>query len=319
MLTLRALSGADGPVAAFSFSPRDPSYGRRPVSADFTAIVLHTGGPSLSMHRGTRTVRAGDVHVLPRVELHRVLDFGRAEGVAVALQLERLSGELASRVEALPVVVRPDPKTFARLLGHARALQAELREARPYAAEAALGHARLFLVELVRDAPALPKASAPVRAALAFLERQHHRAISLRDAAKAVHYSSRQLAERVRRETGQAVGDWLRLFRLAHARALLRDSELGIDAVALEVGYADVTHFIRTFRRDEGVTPARWRRSARQPAQAGPGAQRGPQHEAPGELQPDAQRHLPHHHRAEAEGALKQQQRARRQKRRAAR
>jgi AraC-like DNA-binding protein len=120
-----------------------------------------------------------------------------------------------------------------------RCLSAAERSWRSARRQAVLGHARLFLVELLRDAPALPKASAPVRAALAFLERRHHLPISLRDAAKAVHYSARQVAERVRRETGQAVGDWLRLFRLAHARQLLRDSELSIDAVALEVGDAD--------------------------------------------------------------------------------
>jgi AraC family transcriptional regulator, transcriptional activator of pobA len=313
------LSGSTAPLGAFPFSPQDPRYGATASSADFTAIVLHTSGPSLSMHRGVRTIRAGDVHVLARGEVHQVLDFGRAEGIAVALQVERFAADLAPRLDALPVVVRPAKASFNALLERAQAIHTELHGERAHSATAALAHAQLFLVELLRDAPELPASSGPVREALRFVERQHHRPISLRDAAAAVHYSPRQLAEKVRRETGQSVGDWLTLFRLAHARTLLRTSDLAVEAVALEVGYADVTHFIRTFRRDERMTPARWRRTARsalQPPEPRPRAQDGAEHEAPRELQPDVQRHLPHHHRAEAEAALHQQQGARRDRRR---
>jgi AraC-like DNA-binding protein len=35
-----------------------------------------------------------------------------------------------------------------------------------------------------------------------------------------------------------------------------------VDIIAERVGYADVTHFIRLFRRVHGVTPAAWRRRA---------------------------------------------------------
>jgi hypothetical protein len=57
-----------------------------------------------------------------------------------------------------------------------------------------------------------------VRAALTFLERQHHRPISLRDAAKQVDYAPRQLAERVLRETGQAIGERVRVSGFAFKR-----------------------------------------------------------------------------------------------------
>jgi transcriptional regulator GlxA family with amidase domain len=36
------------------------------------------------------------------------------------------------------------------------------------------------------------------------------------------------------------------------ARALLRTTELSIDDVAVEVGWSDATHFIRTSSREEG-------------------------------------------------------------------
>jgi AraC-like DNA-binding protein len=38
-----------------------------------------------------------------------------------------------------------------------------------------------------------------------------------------------------------------------------------LEEVAERVGYADVTHFIRLFRRTHGVTPAAWRAAQRRP------------------------------------------------------
>jgi hypothetical protein len=144
MLTLRSLSGSPSPVGAFPFSPSDPRYGASALSADFTAIVLHTGGPSLSFHRGVRTVRAGDVHVLTRGEVHRVLDFGRAEGIAVALQLERFAADLAPRLDGLPEVIRPAPASFTALLERAKAIHAEVTGGRAHGQTAVLAHAQLL-------------------------------------------------------------------------------------------------------------------------------------------------------------------------------
>jgi AraC-like DNA-binding protein len=46
---------------------------------------------------------------------------------------------------------------------------------------------------------------------------------------------------------------------MAEARRRLLHSDERIDIVAERIGYADVTHFIRMFRREHGVTPAAWR------------------------------------------------------------
>jgi AraC-like DNA-binding protein len=52
---------------------------------------------------------------------------------------------------------------------------------------------------------------------------------------------------------------WIIAGRMAEARRRLLHSDERIDIVAERVGYADVTHFIRMFRRTHGVTPAAWR------------------------------------------------------------
>ncbi|MFB2584613.1 helix-turn-helix transcriptional regulator [Herbiconiux liukaitaii] len=52
----------------------------------------------------------------------------------------------------------------------------------------------------------------------------------------------------------------IRRLRLAEARTLLTTTELPVSGVAATVGYLDPTHFIRSFKAAEGVTPAQWRR-----------------------------------------------------------
>jgi len=49
---------------------------------------------------------------------------------------------------------------------------------------------------------------------------------------------------------------------MAEARWRLRGTDERVDIIAERVGYADVTHFIRLFRRVHGLTPAAWRRKA---------------------------------------------------------
>jgi AraC-like DNA-binding protein len=59
---------------------------------------------------------------------------------------------------------------------------------------------------------------------------------------------------------GQTLGQFIRAQRISQARSLLVGTSLPVRSVAEQVGYLDVTHFIRTFKTLEGATPAVWRR-----------------------------------------------------------
>ena len=51
--------------------------------------------------------------------------------------------------------------------------------------------------------------------------------------------------------------------RLRHAARLLADEERAITDIALDVGFADLSNFVRTFRRAAGVSPRDFRKLAR--------------------------------------------------------
>jgi AraC family transcriptional regulator len=84
--------------------------------------------------------------------------------------------------------------------------------------------------------------------------------------------------DRVAREAGLSPFHFLRLFskvlgvtphqylvrsRLRHAARLLADEERSITDVALDIGFADLSNFVRTFHRAAGVSPSGFRRAAR--------------------------------------------------------
>lgn len=51
--------------------------------------------------------------------------------------------------------------------------------------------------------------------------------------------------------------------RLRHAARLLADEERPVTDIAYEVGFGDLSNFVRTFHRAAGVSPRRFRGVAR--------------------------------------------------------
>ncbi len=52
---------------------------------------------------------------------------------------------------------------------------------------------------------------------------------------------------------------WLKQKRLAHAQELLTEKDLSVTEVSLEIGYENVSHFIKSFKDFSGLTPKEYR------------------------------------------------------------
>lgn len=99
--------------------------------------------------------------------------------------------------------------------------------------------------------------------ALKFIESQSCSGISLRDVAEHVHLSATYLAAKMKQTTGYTVGEWITKHRLKRAQALLLSTDKNIEHIAFELGWNDVTHFIRQFKKAHQKTPAAWRKEKR--------------------------------------------------------
>ena len=99
--------------------------------------------------------------------------------------------------------------------------------------------------------------------ALEVIQRRALEPISLKDVAAALCRTPAHVADVVKAQTGHTVGQWLTEARVAEAAARLVHTDDTLLDIAEQVGWKDKTHFIRTFRKAYGITPAAYRRANR--------------------------------------------------------
>ena len=100
-----------------------------------------------------------------------------------------------------------------------------------------------------------------VRAALDFMRQHCTSRISLSDVADSVYVSQWHLSKLINKHTGQSFLDLLATMRIEQAKALLADPAMRVHAIAEMVGYNDVAHFSKSFKRITGMTPVEYRAS----------------------------------------------------------
>lgn len=93
-----------------------------------------------------------------------------------------------------------------------------------------------------------------------FVAARYQDAIQLSDLAEELSLSSDRTRHAVREECGRSFRDLLAETRLAASRALLLNSRLSVEEIALRCGFAGGGAFSRAFSRSYGEAPRRWRR-----------------------------------------------------------
>src|ERR1700676_2642681 len=81
------------------------------------------------------------------------------------------------------------------------------------------------------------------------------------DLARTLHLSVSRLRHLIKAEVGIAPGKYWRRIRMQRARALLESTFLIIKEVPQEAGFHDVTHLLRDFKNEFGVSPMTYRRA----------------------------------------------------------
>jgi AraC-like DNA-binding protein len=112
-----------------------------------------------------------------------------------------------------------------------------------------------------RSLPARDRRRA-VEAAL-WIDAHAHEPLDLEGIARAVELSPFHFLRLFSRALGVTPHQYLVRSRLRRAARLLAEPERSITDVALEVGFGDLSNFVRTFHRAAGVSPRGFRRAAR--------------------------------------------------------
>lgn len=96
-----------------------------------------------------------------------------------------------------------------------------------------------------------------------WLHENYHRQLELSKLAEKFGMSTRSFNRRFKLATNKSPLTYLQDIRLASARDLLKNSNLNITEVAFRVGYNDIGHFNRLFRKRFQLRPGEFRKTVR--------------------------------------------------------
>lgn len=83
--------------------------------------------------------------------------------------------------------------------------------------------------------------------------------ITLDDLAEKFYLSKPYLSKYIKEKSGMTFGELVKQIRMKKARALLKSSNMTVENIALTVGYQNVEHFNRLFKKAYDMTPMQFR------------------------------------------------------------
>lgn len=119
---------------------------------------------------------------------------------------------------------------------------------------------RCLLLEVGRlHAPRSRPLPPRIHALKQYLETRYREPLTLDDLCHVAHMSKPHLLSEFRRYVGMPPIGYLIRVRLGHARNLLLDHNLSVGEIAERVGYPNIYHFSKLFRKHTGRSPSAFR------------------------------------------------------------
>ena len=253
-------------------------------SHDFSELVIVTRGSAIHWLEGAEfSVYAGDVFLLQGQQRHYFHQRTNLTLINIMYDPERI-GLPENDLRRMPgycamfmlePTYRRQHRFASRLhlsrlpLAHVEHLAAEMEKenANGSSGHEIILHAKLLelLVYLSRaysntestEAHALLR----VGNVIGTLENDYARDWQLEELTQTAHMSRSNLMRVFRKATGQTPIEYLLRIRTQRAMELLRNSDLTITEIALEVGFNDSNYFSRQFRKITGESPRDFRKS----------------------------------------------------------
>jgi len=116
-------------------------------------------------------------------------------------------------------------------------------------------------VNAVNHAKSSPPYSRAVRKAITYMRSHMQEKVTLELLAKETGLSSSRFSHLFREETGESPMEYLRKEKIEASKNLLLYSERKIYEISEILGFSNESHFIKTFRELEKITPAEYRKA----------------------------------------------------------
>lgn len=90
---------------------------------------------------------------------------------------------------------------------------------------------------------------------------EHYLTVTMDELADRLHLSKPYLSKYIREKSGKTYGEIVKNVRMKKARTLLKNTNMTVESIADSVGYQNVEHFNRLFKKKYDMTPMQYRNS----------------------------------------------------------
>ena len=100
-------------------------------------------------------------------------------------------------------------------------------------------------------------------AMLNYIQSNYHN-ITLEDMARQFHLSEPYISKYIKDKSGKTFGEHVTGIRMKRAKSLLKNGHMTVENISYAVGYQNVEHFNRTFKKSFQMTPMKYRNMSRE-------------------------------------------------------
>ncbi|EOR26989.1 two component AraC family transcriptional regulator, partial [Clostridium sartagoforme AAU1] len=100
----------------------------------------------------------------------------------------------------------------------------------------------------------------PIRVAKEYIKQNYMKQISLEEVSSFVGFNSSYFSHLFKKESGKNFLEYLSETRMNKAKEFLKESNLSISVICERVGYCDIKHFTKSFKKIAGIKPNEYRK-----------------------------------------------------------
>ena len=265
----------EGQIHMMRVTPRNDQMHRHIF---FELVYIVSGTATHHLEQDTTQLRAGDYFIIDTGSIHCYRDVRNFEIINCLFLPEyidraltdcpSLSSLLYNQVLrfGLPVNIQTADRIFHDSEGVVGQIIRKMEQ--EYAAKGTgyLELLRCYLTQVlvcaVRASEEAERIRTPHRATTAIVEhlRCHYtEPLSLEELSRKLNYTPQYISSLFHKDTGMSLQEFLQRIRIEEACRLIEQGEQQMVRIAQKVGYGDVKHFARVFRRIKGVSPREFR------------------------------------------------------------
>ena len=118
---------------------------------------------------------------------------------------------------------------------------------------------RLLIIDETLESVDLNKDPGETKEIILYLYTNYMNKITIQELTEKFHINRTSLTERFREITGYPVMEYLIRLRLYLASKMLKETLLPVSEIIERVGFSDLTHFGRMFKKNFGYSPSEYR------------------------------------------------------------